>query len=137
MAASYKTFVEIPSITDYLHLRKAAGLTPRSHEAAKRGLPNTVVSALIRNGENVVAMGRVIGDGLCYQIVDIAVLPEHQGRGLGKEIMSTLMDELKEIATTEVYISLIADGDASFLYKKYGFKETAPVSIGMAMWMGQ
>lgn len=125
MAASYKTFVEIPSITDYLHLRKAAGLTPRSHEAAKRGLPNTV-SALIRNGENVVAMGRVIGDGLCYQIVDIAVLPEHQGRGLGKEIMSTLMDELKEIATTEVYISLIADGDASFLYKNMGLKKPHP-----------
>lgn len=137
MASGYQTFSEIPSVTDYLHLRKEAGLTPRSVEAAKRGLPNTVVSAVIRSGDNVVAMGRVIGDGLCYQVVDTAVLPEHQGQGLGKEIMSTLMHQLREITPAEAYVSLIADGDASFLYKKYGFIETAPASIGMAQWIGK
>ncbi|WP_228729990.1 GNAT family N-acetyltransferase [Shewanella avicenniae] len=34
---------------------------------------------------------RVIGDGGClFQIVDIAVLPEYQGKGLSKQIMEKL-----------------------------------------------
>ena len=34
-------------------------------------------------------MGRVIGDGgLFFQVVDIAVEPAHQGRGLGKAIVA-------------------------------------------------
>lgn len=43
-------------------------------------------------------MGRAVGDGLFYQIVDIAVDPAHQRRGLGKAIMAGLMDQLKRIA---------------------------------------
>jgi hypothetical protein len=29
------------------------------------------------------------------------------------------------------YVSLIADGDAQFLYEKFGFRPTAPAAVGM------
>jgi ribosomal protein S18 acetylase RimI-like enzyme len=79
-------------------------------------------------------MGRVIGDGgTAFQIVDIAVEPEHQGKGLGKQIVAALVDHLRANAPPSAYVSLIADGDAQFLYAKYGFAPVMPESIGMAM----
>ncbi len=78
-------------------------------------------------------MGRIVGDGGChFQIVDIAVLPEHQGKGLGKRIMAGLVGHLDTHAPESAYVSLIADGKAKDLYTQYGFQPTAPVSIGMS-----
>lgn len=77
-------------------------------------------------------MGRLIGDGGCFcQIVDICVDPNYQGLGYGKIIMGNIMNYAKEKLPSTCYISLIADGEASFLYEKFGFKDTSPQSIGM------
>ncbi|MBL1410020.1 GNAT family N-acetyltransferase [Sphingobacterium sp. C459-1T] len=41
------------------------------------------------NKEEVVGMGRLVGDGGCHcQIVDVCVLPEHEKKDLGKLIMT-------------------------------------------------
>lgn len=41
-------------------------------------------------------MGRVIGDGGWYfHIIDMAVLPEHQHRGLGNAILTWLLDRIR------------------------------------------
>lgn len=131
----YEAAFETPTIADYCRLRAEAGLTPRSETAAAAGLPHTIVGVVVRHRGRAVAMGRAVGDGLFYQIVDMAVEPAHQGRGLGKMIMARLMTRLHELAPAEAYVSLIADGDAHHLYAQYGFAPTAPASIGMAQWI--
>jgi len=79
-------------------------------------------------------MGRVIGDGgLFFQIVDIAVDPAHQGRGLGKAIVAALVARVRRDAPASAYVSQIADGEAQRLYAQFGFVATAPESIGMAL----
>ncbi|MFD7922219.1 GNAT family N-acetyltransferase [Streptomyces sp. NPDC059740] len=121
-----------PPTDTYLHLRVAAGLSPKTAEAAEAGLPNTWHGVTVLHQEEPVGMGRVIGDGGCFfQIVDICVTPEHQGRGLGRRIMAELLGELQRRAPQGAYVSLIADGDARFLYEKFGFRQTAPASVGM------
>lgn len=116
----------------YLRLRSESGLSSKTPEAARIGLPNTWHAVTVLHEEEPVGMGRVIGDGGCaLQIVDICVLPEHQGRGLGRRIMGELVQELEHRAPEGAYVSLIADGDARFLYEKFGFKPTAPASVGM------
>jgi ribosomal protein S18 acetylase RimI-like enzyme len=137
LSDTYTCRVEVPTVEDYCRLRVAAGLSARSIAAAEAGLPNTVIGVVVGYTNQVVGMGRAVGDGLFYQIVDIAVDPGHQGRGLGKMIVAKLMGELVEVAPAEAYVSLIADGDAHHLYRKYGFAPTAPQSIGMAQWIGQ
>jgi len=123
-----------PTVDQYCDLRRLSGLSPKSAEAVARGLPNALYSVVIETGGATVGMGRVIGDGgTAYQLVDIAVLPEHQGKGLGKRIVSTLVDWLNANAPKSAYVSLIADGQAKDLYAQYGFAPTAPASIGMAM----
>ena len=126
-----------PGVDDYRRLRLAAGMTPKSEEAARRGLPNTLHGvSLLRDGA-VVGMGRVIGDGGCFFIVsDIAVLPELQGRGLGRRIMAALDAWLRANVPESAYVNLVADGDAKHLYAKFGFADTAPHSINMEYRMG-
>ncbi|GAM87580.1 hypothetical protein ANO11243_056070 [Dothideomycetidae sp. 11243] len=131
MTETYTQSFEIPSIADYCRLRSIAGLTPRSETAAAAGLPRTIVGVVIKQSDHVVGMGRVVGDGLFYQVVDIAVDPDHQGRGLGKKILSSLMRRLEEVAPAEAHVSLLADGQAHKLYAQYGFAPTAPISIGL------
>lgn len=132
--SDYQLLIGTPSIEDYRRLREIAGLSPKSQEAAEKGLPNTLYAATIRFQENeTVAMGRVVGDNGCfYQIVDIAVDPSHQGNGLGKIIVSSLVDSVKTDAPDGAYVSLIADGPARYLYAKFGFEPVMPESIGMA-----
>lgn len=85
-----------------------------------------------------IGMGRLIGDGGCFfQVVDIAVHPEHQGRGLGKAIMEAIMTYVSQELPDSAYVSLIADVPANKLYEKFGFLETAPRSLGMAYRVGR
>ncbi|MGC5013526.1 GNAT family N-acetyltransferase [Streptosporangium sp. DT93] len=129
---SYSLCAGSPSVETYLRLRVVSGLSAKTVEAAEAGLPNTWHGVTVLCGDEPVGMGRVVGDGGCFfQIVDICVAPEHQGRGLGKRIMAELVDELERRAPAGAYVSLIADGDAQFLYEKFGFSQTAPASVGM------
>lgn len=124
----------MPSATEYRALRVAAGLSPKTREAAERGLPNSLHCVCVRSGDDLVGMGRIVGDGGCnFEIVDMAVHPDHQRKGLGRKIMESLMSYLHENAPPSAYVSLIADGGAPELYRQYGFEFTAPVSVGMAL----
>ena len=104
----YNLVVGVPSVEDYCRLRVSAGLSPKSPEAAAAGLPNTLFGVLVLKEDKVIGMGRVVGDdGLFYQVVDIAVEPEHQRRGLGKAIMGKIVDHLKRSAPSGAHVSLI------------------------------
>lgn len=130
----YRLAHETPLADDYRRLRRIAGLSEKSAEGAAAGLPNTIVGVVMRDGDAAIGMGRVIGDGgLFFQVVDIAVDPAHQGRGLGKRIIAALLERLRAVAPTGAYVSLIADGEARRLYAQCGFAPTAPASIGMAL----
>lgn len=58
-------------------------------------------------------------DTKCYLLAPCAVSPEHQGRGVGKEIMETSIDHLKSIGTDAVFVL----GVPTF-YPRYGFVPT-------------
>jgi GNAT superfamily N-acetyltransferase len=133
-SGDYELVDAVPSAADYRRLREAAGLRPKSAEAAARGLPNTLFGVSVLHGGTVVGMGRVIGDGGCfYEIVDMAVLPEHQRRGLGQKIMARLMEWVKANVPATALVSLLADKNAVSLYERFGFKESAPASKGMVL----
>ncbi|ELZ94040.1 AttT protein [Haloferax mucosum ATCC BAA-1512] len=148
MTATYTLVPEFPAPETYVELRAAAEMSPRSLAAAKQGVPNTTfgVSVVLDSAadgsddaadgdEEVVGMGRLVGDGgTVYQVVDVAVHPDHQGRGLGSRIMDALIDYLDREAPPSAFVNLMADVDG--YYERWGFEPTAPASKGMFLRVG-
>ena len=119
-----------PSPEDYVALRHRSGLSAKSLEAAQKGLPNSLYAVHFKYEAQTIAMGRVIGDGACFfEIVDIAVDPEFQGQGLGKQIMTYIDHYLEQAAMVGSYVSMIADKPD--FYEKLGYKLTYPDAQGM------
>jgi len=123
----YKLRHETPTVDDYIEIRLAAGLSRKSVEAAKIGLANSLCAVSVYCDGNPVGIGRVIGDGGCFfEIVDIAVRPEHQKQGLGDMIMEGLMAYIHENAPDTAYVSLMADHGTPEFYKRFGFEASLP-----------
>ena len=130
----YEQEDRIPKPDEYIELRLLCGLSSRSREAAQIGLGNSLFGTSIKHNGLLVGMGRVVGDGGCnFEVVDIAVHPDHQRKGLGAKLMTSLMTFISNVAPSTAYVSLIADAHSPKLYQKFGFQPTAPASIGMAL----
>jgi predicted acetyltransferase len=66
-----------------------------------------------------VGVGRALADGIdCSYICDVAVLPSHQGTGLGKEIITNLI----RLSAGHKKIILYAVPGKEAFYRKFGFK---------------
>lgn len=123
---------DVPEAKAYCDLRVKAGMSPKSQEAARKGLPNACFTITIYDDEKLIGMGRLIGDGgTVFQIVDIAVDPDYQGQGYGRQILEKIMTYIDLVAEKGTYVSLIADYPADKLYEKFGFQSTEPKSGGM------
>ena len=124
---TYDIRYETPSVDDYIRIRLAAGLSRKSVEAATIGLANTICGVMVYCNDEPVGIGRVIGDGGCFfEIVDIAVVPEHQKKGLGDMIMQGLMEYIHENAPDTAYVSLMADHGTPQFYERFGFEASLP-----------
>ncbi|KZV92514.1 hypothetical protein EXIGLDRAFT_718297 [Exidia glandulosa HHB12029] len=137
----YSVVAGNPSPQRYHDLRKITGLTPPPSDlvAATRGLENTwygviVIDTHSDEANDVVGMGRLTGDGALFLFLsDVAVHPDHQGKGLAKLIMEKLIAHADEHAPA-AYVALIGDPPAhERVYPKYGFVDCTP-SVGMFRW---
>ena len=112
----------MPSVSDYICIRLAAGLSHKTAEAETLGLNSRFAVTVFCELEPV-GLGRVIGDGGCFfEIVDMAVLPEHQKKGVGKLVMDALMGYIREHAPKSAYVSLMADHGTPGFYERFGFR---------------
>lgn len=130
---------EVPTPTDYLHLRRDSGLTPRTLEQAVLALPGSWTACHVLDVASglPVGMGRLISDGGWYfHVVDMAVLPAHQRKGMGTWVLAWLLDQIRAAAPPDASVSLMADPPGRRLYAQHGFTEKRDLSIGMAMWLG-
>lgn len=96
-----------------------APLGKRDPEQLRRSFQSSFLTCIIQDGDKPVAAGRAISDGEYYiNIYDVAVLPEYQGKGLGKIVVQSLLDRSKNrfiLLTTTI-------GKENF-YRKFGFRK--------------
>ena len=80
---------------------------------------NSMFKCFVYDAGKLIAAGRALADGRdCSYICDVAVHPNHQGMGLGRELVSKLVEFSKGHKKIILYA---ARGKEPF-YKKLGFK---------------
>ena len=79
-------------------------------------------------------MVRLVGDGsLSCQITDMAVLPDHHGRGLGSRILDELIRWI-DLNCPDAYVSGIADPAGERLSVSRGFVFTKGKGMRRSPW---
>lgn len=95
-----------------------------SLEQTMLAMEHTLFRVSIYDGNEIVAMARMIGDmGLDYYIKDVVVKPEYQGKGIGRLLINELLKFIKEngVKDTEIFVELCAMPEKIPFYEKFGF----------------
>ena len=112
-------------------LYRAAPLGNKSPADLQRAFGNSMFRCLVRDAGRLVGVGRVLADGVdCAYICDVALLPSHQGSGLGQQIVTRLV----ELSRGHRKIILYAVPGKEGFYKKFGF---ARMRTAMAIFENQ
>ncbi|MBP5403186.1 MAG: GNAT family N-acetyltransferase [Treponema sp.] len=120
---------------DYLEMRKAVGFGSFPVEQAAEGLRNSIMWC-IRDKNQPVAFGRIITDyGYVVYVADIMVLPQYQGRGLGRTIMENIMQHIRSMIKPgyRIMAVLVAAHGKEKFYEKFGFIKRPNESFGPGM----
>ena len=132
MHTEYILVERSPTVEEYHKLCEAVGWEHVDVEATETGLRNALFSVCVIYGDKVIGCGRVVGDGgIYFYVQDVIVLPEFQGKGLGRRIMDAVMSYLDSHADPNAFFGLMAAKGVSRFYEKYGFTERPPGRPGM------
>ena len=118
MSLDWKRSVEAIDWEELSALYRAAPLGDKKPGHLEKVFGNSLFVCFVYDGTRLVGAGRALADGGdCSYICDIAVLPSHQGTGLGKQ----LVGELVERSRGHKKIILYAVPGREPFYKKFGF----------------
>ena len=99
-------------------LYRLAPLGDKKPEHLRKVFGNSLFVSFVYDAGRLVGAGRALADGGdCSYICDIAVLPSHQGTGLGKK----LVGDLVERSRGHKKIILYAVPGREPFYRKFGF----------------
>lgn len=127
-------------VTDYSNLRASAGWHMLPQRQAQKGINRSDYLVSAFDGKKAVGMARVLTDGGCVALLlDVVVLPEYQGMGIGKTMIQMSMTYIKStLKNGEIaYVCLMAAPGKEEFYKKFGF-EARPndyQGAGMTQWV--
>ena len=109
---------------DYCELRESVGWLLFSKEQTQKALSNSLYTVIAVEDRQTVGMGRLIGDGMYYTIVDIVVQPDYQRRGIGNNIINRILGFVDRETPTggRSSIQLIAEKGKETFYENLGFK---------------
>src|SRR5690606_756481 len=90
----------------------------RTLEQTERAIEHSICFG-VYDGERQVAFARVVSDRATFAYLgDVFVIPEYQGRGIGKMLMEAIVAH-PELQGLRRWV--LATRDAHGLYEKYGF----------------
>ena len=99
-------------------LYRAAPLGVKEASRLETAFTNSLFRCFVYDDGKLVGAGRALADGVdCSYICDIAVMPSHQGTGLGKAIVQRLLD----LSRGHKKIILYAVPGKEPFYRKFGF----------------
>ncbi len=120
---------------EYVSLRSSVGWNNFAEEQVSKSINNSTYAITVVDNDKTIAMGRLIGDGLYYLLVDIVVKPEFQGNGIGSKIVDLLLAYVEESTPMggRASVQLIAEKGKEEFYIKKGFKPIPHEFCGSGM----
>jgi aralkylamine N-acetyltransferase len=96
----------------------SAGLGGRVGDKIRRAFVNSAVVCLAFDGTHLVGASRAITDGEYHALIyDVAVNRDYQGRGIGRRMMTGLLDRLPVWR-----VILVAGAERQGFYRTFGFE---------------
>ncbi|MDQ6422201.1 GNAT family N-acetyltransferase [Paenibacillus sp. LHD-117] len=125
MNNEYKAVLRMPTLAEYETVCCAVGWRDfMNFDVAEESLKQSLFGVVILLDDEIVGMGRVIGDGKIYfYIQDVAVVPSHQNKGIGNLIMIEITNFLKSNAPEKSFIGLFSSSGKESFYNRFGFNK--------------
>ena len=104
---------------------KSVGMAYYDPHVHRKAFEASHTTVFLYHGDSLIGFGRAISDDV-YQaaIYDCAVLPEFQGKGIGKTIMDNILSQV-----SHCNVILYASPGKEGFYQKHGFRK---MKTGMA-----
>jgi ribosomal protein S18 acetylase RimI-like enzyme len=105
---------------------KTVGMAHYEPDTHRRAFESSHTTVFAYHADRLIGFGRAISDGV-YQaaIYDCAVLPECQGKGIGKTIINNILSRI-----SHCNVILYATPGKEGFYQKHGFRK---MKTGMAV----
>ncbi|HKW82797.1 MAG TPA: GNAT family N-acetyltransferase [Burkholderiaceae bacterium] len=112
-------------------LYRLAPLGNKTPEGLRTAFGNSMFRCFARDAGRLVGVGRALADGVdCSYLCDVAVLPSHQGTGLGRQVV----DRLVLASRGHKKIILYSVPGKEPFYRRFGFKR---MTTAMAIFENQ
>ena len=124
------------SIDDVLHLYQAVGWTNYTNQPQmlEQALSHSLTTYLARDGEEIVGLVRLVGDGFSSVFVqDLIVLPSYQRQGIGSNLMKEALADYKDA----YQIQLVTERTEKTLgfYRSLGFETLSTYDCTGMIWV--
>ena len=114
------------TVETFLALYTSVGWEPPCEAQVRTALQKSLATFTAYEDGKAVGMARLIGDGgMSFYIKDFAILPSHQGKGIGTGLIRTLEEYIRNIVVPgwAVSLELISTKEAVPFYRRMGFEE--------------
>lgn len=99
-------------------LYRIAPLGEKPPHELQRAFSNSLYKCFVQKDGRLIGAGRALADGIdCAYLCDVAVHPDFQGRGLGRDIIV----KLRDLSAGHKKIILYANPGTEGFYRKLGF----------------
>ena len=124
------------SIDDVLHLYQAVGWTNYTNQPQmlEQAMSHSLATYLARDGEKIVGLVRLVGDGFSSVFVqDLIVLPSYQRQGIGSDLMKEALGDYKDA----YQVQLVTDQTEKTLgfYRSLGFETLSAYDCTGMIWV--
>ena len=121
------------SIDDVLHLYQAVSWTNYTNQPQmlEQSLTHSLAIYVARDGEKIVGLVRLVGDGFSSVFVqDLIVLPSYQRQGIGSALMKEALEDYKD--AYQVQLATEQTEKTVEFYRSLGFETLSTYDcIGM------
>lgn len=125
-------------IKDFIEIRHELGWNAIREEQLEKAINNSMVNISIFDNDLCVGVGRVVGDNVLKgMLTDIMVKKEYHGKGVGKLIVTNLINEITNKLEDGDLFQLEASptsGNRDF-YIKCGLKYKPENQDGVYLWI--